>query len=35
MTFRTAGQASETTLSPLYRLFDQRYTVYWKVQPPA
>jgi DUF1680 family protein len=29
--FRTAGQASAVNLVPLYQLFDERYTVYWKV----
>lgn len=29
--FRTVGQAGETTLVPLDRLFDERYVVYWKV----
>jgi hypothetical protein len=29
--FRTTGQASAITLVPLYRLFDERYVVYWSV----
>lgn len=29
--FRTTGQAKDFTLIPLYRLFDERYAVYWKV----
>jgi DUF1680 family protein len=29
--FRTAGQARDVTLLPLYALFDERYAVYWKV----
>jgi DUF1680 family protein len=29
--FRTTGQASSITLVPLYRLFDERYLVYWSV----
>jgi DUF1680 family protein len=31
LTFRTAGQSSSVGLVPLYKLFDERYTVYWKV----
>jgi DUF1680 family protein len=32
LTFRTvgAGRPEEVTLSPFYRLFDQRYSVYWR-----
>lgn len=29
--FRTAGQATDVTLVPLCRLFDERYGVYWRV----
>jgi hypothetical protein len=29
--FRTTGQTSAITLVPLYRLFDERYVVYWNV----
>lgn len=29
--FRTTGQPTDFTLVPLYRLFDERYAVYWKV----
>ena len=29
--FQTKGQASATTLIPLYRVFDERYVVYWQV----
>jgi uncharacterized protein len=29
--FRTAGQATDVTLVPLYTLFDERYAIYWKV----
>ena len=29
--FQTKGQASSMTLVPLYRLFDERYVVYWNV----
>jgi hypothetical protein len=28
----TKGQTSSTTLVPLYRLFDERYVVYWTVR---
>jgi hypothetical protein len=31
--FHTEGQEKEFTLSPLYKILDQRYTVYWKLQP--
>ena len=34
LTFQTAGLEREFTLSPLYKIFDQRYTVYWKMQAP-
>ncbi len=32
LTFRTvsAGRPEDVTLSPFYRLFDQRYCVYWR-----
>jgi hypothetical protein len=29
--FTTRGQAQSMTLVPLYRLFDERYVVYWNV----
>ena len=29
--FRTAGQAQDVDLVPFYRLFDERYAVYWKM----
>ncbi|HTR21040.1 MAG TPA: beta-L-arabinofuranosidase domain-containing protein [Gemmatimonadales bacterium] len=29
--FRTVGQSQDVTLVPFYRLFDERYAVYWKV----
>jgi len=29
--FRTIGQAENVTLVPFYRLFDERYAIYWKV----
>lgn len=31
LTFRTVGQEREVTLVPYYKLFDQRYVVYWRV----
>jgi len=31
--FRTTGQATDVSLVPLNRIFDERYAVYWKVQP--
>lgn len=34
-TFQTAGQEKVFTLAPLYRILDQRYTVYWKFQPTS
>ncbi len=33
--FQTTGQPSATTLVPLYRLFDERYVVYWNVAVPG
>jgi DUF1680 family protein len=33
LTFRTAGQASAIEMVPLYQLFDERYTAYWRVSP--
>jgi len=35
MTFQTAGQDKDFTLSPLYRILDQRYTVYWRLHSTA
>ena len=32
--FRTTGQATDVTLVPLNAILDERYAVYWKVQPP-
>src|SRR5262249_20579654 len=29
--FRTTGQAQDVDLVPFYRLFDERYAVYWKM----
>jgi hypothetical protein len=29
--FQTVGQTTPMTLAPLYRVFDERYVVYWKV----
>jgi DUF1680 family protein len=31
LTFRTTGQKEDVTLVPLNRLFDRRYSVYWRV----
>jgi uncharacterized protein len=31
LTFRTRGQAKDVTLVPFYRLFGERYSVYWSV----
>ncbi len=31
LTFRTAGQKRDVRLLPLYRLFDRRYSVYWRI----
>jgi len=31
LAFRTAGQSENVTLIPFYRLFDERYAVYWRV----
>jgi uncharacterized protein len=33
--FRTTGQASDVTMVPLCRLFDERYGVYWRVDRSA
>jgi uncharacterized protein len=35
LTFRTvgAGRPEDVTLSPFYRLFNQRYCVYWRIGP--
>jgi uncharacterized protein len=35
LTFRTvgAGRPEDVTLSPFYRLFDQRYNIYWRFRP--
>jgi DUF1680 family protein len=37
LTFKTkgVGRPHDFVLSPFCRLFDQRYNVYWKLQPPA
>jgi uncharacterized protein len=37
LTFRTAsaGRPEDVTVSPFYRLFDQRYCVYWRFRPEA
>ena len=31
LTFRTTGQKRDVTLSPLNKMFDRRYSVYWEV----
>ncbi len=31
LVFRTVGQSENVNLIPLYKLFNERYTVYWKV----
>jgi DUF1680 family protein len=31
--FKTAGQSRDVDLVPLCRLFDERYAVYWRVEP--
>ncbi len=35
LTFRAVGQSQPLKLIPLYRLFDERYGVYWKVKDSA
>jgi uncharacterized protein len=37
LTFRTvgAGRPQDVTLSPFYRVFNQRYCVYWSFRPPV
>jgi len=37
LTFRTlnAGRPGDVTLSPFYRLFNQRYCVYWRFRPAS
>jgi DUF1680 family protein len=35
LTFGTWGQGQQIALIPLYKLFDERYAVYWKVQTRA
>ncbi|TAM83923.1 MAG: hypothetical protein EPN47_03695 [Acidobacteria bacterium] len=35
LTFGTAGQAQSTELVPLYKVHDERYVVYWKVNSSA
>jgi DUF1680 family protein len=35
LTFRTWGQGQQIALIPLYKLFGERYAVYWKVQTRA
>jgi hypothetical protein len=31
LTFRTTGQPRDITFAPLNRIFDKRYSVYWRV----
>ena len=31
LAFQTAGQKSQIDLAPFYQIYDERYTVYWKV----
>ena len=33
LAFETVGQKETTTLIPLNRIFDERYAVYWKINP--
>ena len=33
LTFQTVGQEKQISLIPLYRLFGERYAVYWKTTP--
>lgn len=35
LSFRTVGQSQDIDLIPLYRLFGERYAVYWKTTAPA
>ena len=35
LTFQTVGQAQKLTLIPLYKLFGERYAVYWKTTSAA
>jgi DUF1680 family protein len=35
LTFQTAGQKQNVTLVPFYKVYDQRYAVYWRIQQPA
>jgi hypothetical protein len=37
LTFRTvgAGRPQDVTLSPFYRVFNQRYCVYWRFRSPV
>lgn len=36
LTFRTdgIGRPSDVTLTPFYKLFDERYAIYWELRPP-
>jgi uncharacterized protein DUF4986 len=31
LAFRTAGQAQDVTFVPFHSIFDERYSIYWKV----
>jgi hypothetical protein len=33
LVYETVGQARTIRLEPLYRIFDERYAVYWKTEP--
>jgi hypothetical protein len=35
LTFQTVGQEKQISLIPLYKLFGERYAVYWKTAPTA
>jgi hypothetical protein len=35
MKFQTVGQTQTTSMIPLYKLLDERYSVYWKVNTKA
>ncbi len=35
LTFQTVGQAQSSTLVPLYKIINERYAVYWKVNPKS
>ncbi len=37
LTFQTinVGKPADVTLVPFYKLFDQRYAIYWELQPAS